>query len=220
VHELTGTEINADVTSARVGIEEQEVPCPRLGQRDRGRREALLRARAWHVDPLRGVGKVHQAAAVEAAGVRAAHQFLTFTTASPLQHGAAAALAAPDSYYVELAAAYRARRDLLAGGLADLGFEVFLPAGTYSMLADHTRFGFTDDVAFVRHLIEATGVAAIPPSAFYHRRDDGSSLVRFAFCKDEATLATAIDRLGALPDLALDGLVSRDDLTHARFDLL
>ena len=51
------------------------------------------------------------------AGLRAAHQFLTFTTASPLQHGAAAALHAPDHYYEELTAAYRSRRDLLAGGL-------------------------------------------------------------------------------------------------------
>ncbi len=132
------------------------------------------------------------------AGVRSAHQFLTFTTASPLQHGAAAALRAPAAYYDELVAAYRARRDLLAGGLSDLGFEVFTPAGTYFMLADHTPFGFTDDVAFVRHLIETTGVAAIPPSAFYHHGDDGASLVRFAFCKDEATLAAAIDRLSKL----------------------
>jgi aspartate/methionine/tyrosine aminotransferase len=132
------------------------------------------------------------------AGVRSAHQFLTFTTASPLQHGAAAALRAPDSYYEELATAYRSRRDLLAGGLRDLGLEVFTPAGTYFMLADHTSFGFEDDVAFVRHLIATTGVAAIPPSAFYHHKEDGSSLVRFAFCKDEDTLAAAIDRLSRL----------------------
>ncbi len=132
------------------------------------------------------------------AGVRAAHQFLTFTTASPLQHGAAAALQAPPSYYEELVAAYRARRDLLAAGLRDVGFDVYLPAGTYFMLADHRPFGFDDDVAFVRHLIATTGVAAIPPSAFYHRPADGTTLVRFAFCKDEATLATAIDRLGKL----------------------
>ncbi len=132
------------------------------------------------------------------AGVRAAHQFLTFTTASPLQHGAAAALRAPDSYYDALTAAYRSRRDLLAAGLGDIGFEVFTPAGTYFMLADHTPFGFSDDVAFVRHLIETTGVAAIPPSAFYHRPAEGAALVRFAFCKDEATLAAAVDRLSNL----------------------
>jgi aspartate/methionine/tyrosine aminotransferase len=131
-------------------------------------------------------------------GVRAAHQFLTFATATPLQHGAAAALRAPDGYYRDLEAAYRRRRDVLASGLADLGFEVYRSQGTYFMLADHTAFGFADDVAFVEHLITHTGVAAIPPSAFYHRPGDGASLVRFAFCKDEATLTRALDRLAAL----------------------
>jgi len=132
------------------------------------------------------------------AGVRAAHQFLTFATASPLQHGAAAALNAPNAYYFNLASDYKAKRDLLAGGLGAVGFKVLMPHGTYFMLADHTRFGFDNDVDFVKHLIEKAGVAAIPPSAFYHRPEDGASLVRFAFCKDEKTLRAAIERLASL----------------------
>lgn len=132
------------------------------------------------------------------AGVRAAHQFLTFATATPLQAGAVAALSAGGGYYADLATEYRRRRDVLANGLREIGFEVFTPGGTYFMLADHTSFGFTDDVAFVEHLISKTGVAAIPPSAFYHRAADGASMVRFAFCKDVATLERAVDRLGAL----------------------
>ncbi len=132
------------------------------------------------------------------AGVRAAHQFLTFATATPLQHGAAAALAAPQSYYRQLLEGYRRRRDLLADGLAHLGFEVYPPQGTYFILADHTRFGFEDDVSFCRHLIEHVGVAAIPPSFFYAHPQEGRSLVRFAFCKDEETLREALERLQAL----------------------
>ena len=132
------------------------------------------------------------------AGVRAAHQFLTFATATPLQHGAVAALKAPAAYYEELETAYTRRRDLLAAGLDDIGFRVFMPEGTYFMLADHTTFGFPDDVAFVEHLITSTGVAAIPPSAFYHRGDHGASLVRFAFCKDEATLEAELERKSKL----------------------
>ncbi|MFQ5554511.1 MAG: aminotransferase class I/II-fold pyridoxal phosphate-dependent enzyme [Acidimicrobiia bacterium] len=132
------------------------------------------------------------------AGLRAAHQFLTFATATPLQHGAAAAVRGPAEYYAELETAYRARRDLLASGLDSIGFEVTAPQGTYFMLADHTPFGFADDVAFVEHLITQIGVAAIPPSAFYHRPADGASLVRFAFCKDVATLETGLERLSSL----------------------
>lgn len=131
------------------------------------------------------------------AGVRAAHQFLTFSTATPLQYGAIAALQAPESYYAEFVAAYRRRRDLLADGLAQIGFDVFVPSGTYFVLADHTPFGFDSDVTFCRHLIEHVGVAAIPCSAFYHNPADGRSLVRFAFCKTEQSLSEGLDRMSA-----------------------
>lgn len=131
-------------------------------------------------------------------GVRAAHQFLTFTTPNPMQYGSAAAVAAPDTYFDELVGSYRSKRDLLAGGLTDLGFEVFEPDGAYYILADHTGFGFGDDVSFVHHMVERAGVAAIPPSAFYSDPADGRSLVRFAFCKTEAMLTEAIERLRSL----------------------
>ncbi len=130
--------------------------------------------------------------------VRAAHQFITFATATPLQHGAVTALRAPAAYYSSLLKDYRARRDLLVEGLADLGFEVYPPQGTYFVLADHTAFGQPDDVAFCRHLIDHAGVAAIPPSAFYSNPADGRNLVRFAFCKTQDTLREALKRLGAL----------------------
>ncbi len=132
------------------------------------------------------------------AAVRAAHQFLTFTTPNPMQHGAAAALAAPDAYYDELVAGYRRRRDFLTAGLAELGFDVTVPEGAYYVLADHTPFGFPDDVSFVQHLITEVGVAAIPPSAFYPSSGEGRRLVRFAFCKDEETLGEALRRLRRL----------------------
>jgi aspartate/methionine/tyrosine aminotransferase len=132
--------------------------------------------------------------------IRAAHQFLTFATATPLQHAAVAALNAPARYFEELAASYRSKRDLLAGGLTEVGFDVFLPAGTYFLMADHSRFGSEDDVTFVNRLIDDFGVAAIPPSAFYHDPAEARTLVRFAFCKDEATLTEAIARLRGLAE--------------------
>jgi len=97
--------------------------------------------------------------------VRAAHQFITFATATPLQHGAAVALAeAGPEYFDTLLADYRDRRDFLVGALRRVGFEVMQPAGAYFVCADFRPFGFHDDREFVRHLIEKVGVAAIPPS--------------------------------------------------------
>ena len=132
------------------------------------------------------------------AGVRAAHQFLTFTTPNPMQHGAAAALRAPEEYFDELRHQYRLKRDRLVSGLRSAGFDARAPEGAYYVLVDHRPFGFGDDVAFVKHLITDTGVAAIPPSSFYHSSTEGRNLVRFAFCKDDETLDRAIERLTQL----------------------
>ena len=131
-------------------------------------------------------------------GVRAAHQFLTFTTPNPMQYGSAAALGAPPEYFEDLQTLYTSRRDLLAEGLDRLGFEVHLPQGTYFLMADHRPFGFADDVTFVNHLIENMGVATIPPSFFYEDPGDGAQLVRFAFCKSEETLRSALHRMEGL----------------------
>ena len=137
-----------------------------------------------------GIGPSHLTA-----GLRAAHQFLTFTTPTPVQHGAIAALAAPTALYDELRATYASKRDLLARGLGEVGLEVFVPEGTYFMMAGHAGLGFSDDRAFCRHLAESARVVAIPPSVFYHDPAEGSGLVRFAFCKDEETLREAIERM-------------------------
>ena len=134
------------------------------------------------------------------AAVRAAHQFVTFATATPLQHGAASALAVGPEYYAGLLADYTDRRDYLSRELARLGFELRPPQGTYFVCADFRRFGFDDDRAFVRHMIEKAGVAAIPPSVFYDHPEEGRRYVRFAFCKKRETLEAAVARLEKLCD--------------------
>lgn len=65
-------------------------------------------------------------------------------------------------------------------------------------MVDISRLGFANDVAFCRFLTTEIGVAAIPPSAFYHTPADGAGLARFAFCKEEKTLAEAAKRLQRL----------------------
>jgi N-succinyldiaminopimelate aminotransferase len=57
---------------------------------------------------------------------------------------------------------------------------------------------FVNDVAFCRYLTTEIGVAAIPPSAFYHNPADGAGLTRFAFCKSDEVLAEAGKRLRSL----------------------
>lgn len=134
--------------------------------------------------------------------VRAAHQFLTFATATPLQIGAIAAIEQGAGYVASLREQFARGREQLAAILAEIGFGVVMPRGTYFIMADHTevsrRMGVSGDVELCRELPARVGVAAIPPSVFYDTPERGRSLVRFAFCKAKATLDEAAHRLRAL----------------------
>ncbi|MCI0545045.1 MAG: aminotransferase class I/II-fold pyridoxal phosphate-dependent enzyme [Actinobacteria bacterium] len=132
------------------------------------------------------------------AGVRAAHQYMTFTTPTPVQHGTVAALSAPASFYKELRNEYLGLRDLLAEGLAEIGFEVHLPEGTYFLLAGYWAFSDADDRGFARMLTTEYGVATVPPGVFYHDPTEGHGLTRFAFCKRAEILEEAVKRLRRL----------------------
>ncbi|HEY7698352.1 MAG TPA: aminotransferase class I/II-fold pyridoxal phosphate-dependent enzyme, partial [Vicinamibacteria bacterium] len=130
--------------------------------------------------------------------IRKVHDFLTVGAAAPLQEAAVVALGLPAAYYRQLAENYRARRDLLLSALEQSGFVCFKPDGAYYIMTDISGFGFSDDTAFARHLIQSVGVAAVPGSSFYHRPEDGARKLRFTFCKREETLRAAAERLALL----------------------
>jgi N-succinyldiaminopimelate aminotransferase len=138
------------------------------------------------------------APAALADAIRSVHQFVTFCVATPLQHAMAVALRAGDDYFAGLTADYRRRRDRLCAGLNEAGFGVAPPAGTYFALADIRPLGFDDDVSFCRELPGRAGVAAIPVSAFCSPETGPRHLVRFAFCKQEATIDEGLRRLQRL----------------------
>lgn len=125
------------------------------------------------------------------ANIRKVHDFLTVGAAAPLQYAGAEALALPDSYYVELAAHYAARRDRLMGLLSNAGLPALRPAGAYYLMCDISGRGFASDVEYCRHLIENQRVAAVPGSSFYHVKSAKDAFIRFCFCKKYETLELA-----------------------------
>ena len=130
--------------------------------------------------------------------IRKVHDFLTVGAAAPLQAAGAQALALPDAYYTELAAAYQRRRDRLLDILERHQFTCYPPRGAYYIMTDVARLAAVDDVGFVKQLITRVGVAAVPGSSFYHDAALGRSKVRFCFCKCDATLDEAERRLTRL----------------------
>jgi aspartate/methionine/tyrosine aminotransferase len=128
-------------------------------------------------------------------GIRKVHDFLTVGAAHPLQIAIAAALELPASFYVELLGDYRERRDAMVGGLNECGFDCAAPDGAYYVMAGISHFGFDDDVAMARHLIEKVAVATVPGSSFYHDPAHGRGLLRFSFPKRIDTIERGLQAL-------------------------
>jgi N-succinyldiaminopimelate aminotransferase len=132
------------------------------------------------------------------AAVRTVKQFLTYSGGGPFQLAIAQALGLDDAFYTAFADDLRMKRDHLCRGLADAGFEVHQPSGTYFVTTDVRPLGESDGAAFCRALPERCGVVAVPNVVFYDNLDAGRSLVRFAFCKRLDVLDKAVHRLKVL----------------------
>ncbi len=130
--------------------------------------------------------------------IRKVHDFLTVGAAHPLQKAGAYALSLPKSYYDDLQLEYQQKRDYIVPVLQDVGLKCVNPEGAYYVMTDISDFGFSDDIAFTKHLIREIGVAVVPGSSFYHDPGLGNQQVRFCFCKKDETLEAAAERLSKL----------------------
>lgn len=131
------------------------------------------------------------------AGVRRAHQFIVFAANHPTQAAVAYAFTLGNSYYEEYQALYTRKRELVMQVIDAGGMSAAQPEGTYFIMGDFSRVYEGNDVEFCKHLIEHIGVAAIPPSAFFspNHKHLAENHVRFAFCKSDATLEQAAERM-------------------------
>ncbi len=122
--------------------------------------------------------------------VRTVKQFLTYVNGAPFQPAVAVVLGSAET--LAPTTALQRQRDLLCGGLAELGHDVIAPRATYFATVDVGR----NAVDFCRDLPRAHGVVAIPMSVFYDSTA-GDNYVRFAFCKRPEVLTEALRRLEA-----------------------
>ncbi len=117
---------------------------------------------------------------------------------TPLQLGAARALEqlGPE-YYAAIAREYQPKRDRLCAALERAGLTPHVPDGSYFALADISRLPGDTGEARTMHLLQQTGVAAVPGEAFYHG-DEGHEVARFCFGKTDEDLDEACRRLEKL----------------------
>lgn len=124
--------------------------------------------------------------------------YLDYGTFQPIQLAAAAALDNGDSFVEMVCETYRERRDVLVGGLHDLGWKVDSPSGTMFVWAEipgpYAEMGSLD---FSIDLLENAGVAVSPGVGF---GPSGEGHVRFALVDDSARIEMATSRIADVLD--------------------
>jgi N-succinyldiaminopimelate aminotransferase len=132
------------------------------------------------------------------AAIRAAKQFLTYVGGAPFQPAVAGALLSEMDWVSDLRDSLQDKRDRLCAGLADAGFGVYRPQGTYFVMTDIRPLGANDGMQFCLDLPHRAGVVAVPDEVFHDDPRDGKPFVRFAFCKRDDVIDEAVRRLGAI----------------------
>ncbi len=117
------------------------------------------------------------------------HQYLTFATHTPTQLAYAEYLDHKEAY-LKLPEFYQKKRDLFLKTIDGSRFKPLPCQGTYFQMLDYSEISSKPDTEFADWLTIEKGIASIPPSVFYHNRDDHKAL-RFCFAKNDDTLIKA-----------------------------
>ncbi|MGD2029955.1 MAG: methionine aminotransferase [Desulfobacterales bacterium] len=121
------------------------------------------------------------------------HQFLTFASNTPIQFAYAEFMRNKD-VYLNLSAFYQEKRDRFLKSIEKSYFKPIPCRGTYFQMLDYSEISDESDIDFSKRLIIEYGVASIPPSVFYHQKDD-HHVLRFCFAKKDETLDRAGEKL-------------------------
>ena len=121
------------------------------------------------------------------------HQFLTFASNTPIQFAYAEFMRNKD-VYLNLSTFYQQKRDRFLKLIEKSSFKPIPCHGTYFQMLDYSEISDESDMEFSKRLIIEHGVASIPPSVFYHQKDD-HNVLRFCFAKKDETLDKAAEKL-------------------------
>ena len=128
---------------------------------------------------------------------RHVHQYVTFTSITPVQLGIADFLNAHPEHHLQLGNFYQRKRDLFCSLLTDSKFAIVPSAGTYFQLLDYSEYSNEADTELAVRLTREAKLATIPVSVFY-QDDPGHRVLRLCFAKDDATLRDGAEILCSL----------------------
>jgi methionine aminotransferase len=126
---------------------------------------------------------------------RKIHQYLTFSSPTPLQYAIADFLATPQNY-LHLPKFYENKRNKFIELIQNTNFKYIQTNGTYFQLLDYSAITDEKDTDFAIRLTKTYGIAAIPISVFYSTPpQNNAKILRFCFAKTEETLEKAAEKL-------------------------
>ena len=124
---------------------------------------------------------------------RKVHQFLVFSSNTPIQYALAEYLENKETY-LNLPDFYQKKRDYFNALFAQTKFGIKPSQGSYFQLLDYSEISKERDIDFAIRLTKEFGVASIPVSVFYHKKTE-SKFLRFCFAKEENELEMAAEKL-------------------------
>jgi len=125
--------------------------------------------------------------------LRKVHQFLAFSTSSPMQYAYAKMLKNPKTYN-GLPQFYQEKRDYFAELVRGSRFELLPCSGSYFQLLKYDKISDEGDEDFAKRLTIEHKIASIPISVFYRNKTD-NNVLRFCFAKSNETLEKAAEIL-------------------------
>ncbi len=124
---------------------------------------------------------------------RKIHQYLTFSTVTPIQFALAEYLDDP-KHYLDLPSFYQKKRDLFVEGLKSTPFIFQASQGSFFQLVSYSHLSKKSDVHVAEQMTRKLKVACIPVSVFYSTKQD-QQVLRFCFAKKEGELEEALLRI-------------------------
>ncbi|MFC4870460.1 methionine aminotransferase [Negadavirga shengliensis] len=120
---------------------------------------------------------------------RRIHQYITFSTVTPMQYALADFLKIP-SHYEELSRFYQDKRDKFNQAIQASRFKFTPSKGSFFQIVSYKEITDEYDYDLAVRLTKEIKVASIPVSVFYNDKID-DKLLRFCFAKDDEILERA-----------------------------
>nr|MBI1230036.1 aminotransferase class I/II-fold pyridoxal phosphate-dependent enzyme [Cytophagales bacterium] len=120
---------------------------------------------------------------------RRIHQFITFSTVTPMQYALADFLKLPE-HYLHLPEFYQKKRDRFNEAISASRFTFTPSKGSFFQIVSYKEITDEHDYDLAVRLTKEVKVASIPVSVFYREKKD-DQLLRFCFAKDDWMLDKA-----------------------------